>query len=97
MSADADVFCELLRVRLSIAQHQYPDLDARGAAYRCDPLFELAADFADALALYERGDVGPTVVREYALKVAALAAVVYIATVGRARRAEKETADDGHD
>ena len=90
---DADRFCELLRDRLSLAQHQYPDLASRGAPYRLDPLFELAADFSDMLSLYEQGQVGESALREYALKVAALCAVTYWATVplGGAR----EGSDDG--
>lgn len=90
----ADGFCDLLRARLSIAQHQYPDLATKDPEHRCDPLFELAADFSDVLSLYQRGEVSETVVREYALKVAALSAVVYIATVGGGPRTVKET-DDG--
>jgi len=77
----ADAFCDLLRARLSIAQHQYPDLALKGPAYRLDPLFELAADYAEVLGLYGQGKVGASTVREYALKVAALSAVTYWATV----------------
>jgi len=90
----AEVFADLLKLRLCLLQHGYPDLALKGPAYRADPVFEAGADFADALALYENGAVGDSVVREGALKVAALAALVYFATVGR-RRAAEEFSEDG--
>jgi len=90
----AEVFADLLKLRLCLLQHQYPDLALSGPEYRADPLFEAGADFTDALVLYENGAVGDSVVREGALKVAALAALVYFATVGR-RRAAEEFSEDG--
>jgi len=91
----AEVFTDLLKLRLCLLQHEYADLAIKGPDFRADPVFEAGADFADALALYENGLVGDSVLREGALKVAALAALVYFATVGRKRAAE-EFSEDGH-
>lgn len=77
----ADIFCELLRVRLTLGQHDNPDLESIPAAYRCDELFLLAADLSDGLTLYAEGAVGDSVVREDALAVCAAAFNVFVATV----------------
>lgn len=81
---DVDVFCELLRARLTLAQHQrrYGDLAGAGPAYRCDPLFLQAADLSDAVVDCDRGVVGPSVVSEAALETAALAFWVFHTTAG---------------
>jgi hypothetical protein len=77
-----DVFCELLAARLSLSQGTLPALAARDAVDRADALFEVVADFSDSLVGYDAGSMGSSVVRESALKVAALAAQLYLATTG---------------
>jgi hypothetical protein len=81
----ADSFCELLRVRLTQAQHQADDLVVRGPLLRCDPLFEAGADLSDMVVAYAEGRVGESVVRQEALRCAALCARIYWATVKGAR------------
>jgi hypothetical protein len=78
----ADSFCELLRARLAQAQHQADDLALRGPLLRCDPLFEAGADLSDMVVAYAEGRVGASVVRQEALRVAALAFRVFTATCG---------------
>jgi hypothetical protein len=77
----ADEFCDLLRARLTMAQHQPDDLAERGPLLRCDPLFEAGADLSDVVVGHAEGRVGAGVVREQALRVAALCARIYWVTV----------------
>jgi hypothetical protein len=57
-------------------------LNEKTAVTRCDMLFEKAADFSDAVGLWECRLVNETVVREAAVAVAAEAVKVYVATTG---------------
>jgi hypothetical protein len=79
---DVDVFVELLAARLTLGQGALPDLAARDAVYRADSLFEAGADLTDVLVGYDAGRVGSSAVMDAALKVAALACQVYLATTG---------------
>lgn len=84
----ANEFCELLRARLTQAQHQPDELTERGPLLRCDPLFEAGADLSDMVLAYAEGRVGAHVVRQEALRCAALCARIYWATVKGARDGE---------
>ena len=87
----ADVFCELLRARLTLGQHELAALLDAPAVYRADPLFEAGADLVDVLIAFEACRVNETVVREQALRVATLSAQLYLATTGG------QTVDEGDD
>ena len=82
-----DVFCELLAARLTLGQGgpgggALPGLAALDAVYRADALFEAGADLSDSIVAFERDLVGSDTVREGALRVAALACQLYLATTG---------------
>ena len=77
-----DVFVELLAARLTLGQGALPGLAALDAVYRADALFEAGADLSDLLLAYDGGAVGADVIREAALKVAALSCQLYLATTG---------------
>jgi hypothetical protein len=77
-----DCFCELLAARLTLTQGALPGLAALDAVWRADALFEAGADLSDSLLAFERDLVGSDTVREGALRVAALACQLYLATTG---------------
>ena len=77
-----DCFVELLAARLTLGQGALAGLAQKDAVYRADALFEAAADLSDLLLAYDGGGVGADVIREAALKAAALAAQLYLATTG---------------
>ena len=90
----ADAFCVLLRKRLRAEAARISDLALNGPAYRADPLFEAGADLAEMVVAYQNGTVGESVVREEALKTAALACQVYLATVRRRPAGEEHDGGD---
>jgi hypothetical protein len=77
-----DCFVELLAARLTLGQGALPGLAAKDAVYRADALFEAGADLSDVLVGHDAGRLGADAVREEALKVAGLAAQLYLATTG---------------
>ena len=83
---EVSLFCD--RLRLCLAQVDEVDLgllNEKTAATRLDQLFELGADFSDAVDLFERGIVNETVLREAAVAVAVEAVKVWLATCGLGR------------
>jgi hypothetical protein len=86
-----DQFCDLLRAdllraKLTLSQYRLPDLAGRGPHYRTDSLFEAGADLSDMVLAFSAGRVGESVVLQEALRVAAEACLVYVATVRHTRR-----------
>ena len=81
MSDDVALFLD--RLRFLLARLEPVDLgllNEKTAATRLDQLFELSADFSDAVDHYERGVCNDVVVREAAVAVAVEAVKVWLAT-----------------
>ena len=78
----ADAFVEVLHARLCLGQHDAHTLLELDPLRRCDPLFEAAADLSDVLCALGQGHGGANLVREQALKVATLAAQLWLVSTG---------------
>ena len=89
MKTEGTLFCDRLRFRLAgLDPLDVRLLTERDAGWRTDMLFELASDFADALLLFERGEVSASTVREEAVAVAVEAFKVWVATTGLGRNGD---------
>ena len=74
-------FCRDLAERLERGDHTVEGLAEAGAAYRADPLIEAAADLSDCLVAHEAGRVDVGTVRSEALRVATLAARLWLVSL----------------
>lgn len=93
-------FCRDLAERLAAPgreRGEYGDsgLTEAGAVYRADPLIEAAADLADVVVSHSAGRVDERTVRHEALRVACMAAQLWLVSLEQTVENAGEEAGDG--
>lgn len=90
-------FCRDLAERLERGDHTVAGLAEASASYRADPLIEAAADLADVVVSHSAGRVDVSTVRSEALRVATLAARLWLVSLEQTVENVAEEAGDGDD